>query len=154
MRSKSGLTFRLAHYLAEVQRTFMLTYVLFMLVIQCHFPQFADKLRILVLAQGLLQVLQNIEDLNLQVVLKIVIKNYIVKSDAKIYFSADCGHGWHFKSICTALLAKYFEMKKESTWWAPHLLNEEQKYTHRKISNRVWLTKMQEGLVLPKGLLV
>ena len=40
---------------------------------------------------------------------KIVIKNYIVKSDAKIYFSADCGHGWHFKSICTALLAKYFE---------------------------------------------
>ena len=40
---------------------------------------------------------------------KIVIKNYIVKSDAKIYFSADCGHGWHFKSICTALLAKYFK---------------------------------------------
>ena len=35
---------------------------------------------------------------------KIVIKNYIVKSDAKIYFSADCGHGWHFKSICTALV--------------------------------------------------
>ena len=80
------------------------------------------------------------------------------------------------------------KMKKESTWWAPHLLNEEQKYTHvrtarklikrfprydqklfmnvvtydkswmhyfephRKISNRVWLTKMQEGRVLPKGL--
>ena len=119
---------------------------------------------------------------------KIDLKNYIVKSDAKIYFSADCGHGRHFKSICTALLAKYFEMKKESTWWAPHLLNEEQKYTHvrtarkllkrfprydqklfmnvvtydeswmhyfephRKISNRVWLTKMQEGLALPKGL--
>ena len=35
---------------------------------------------------------------------KIVIKNCIVKSDAKIYFSADCRHGWHFKSICTALL--------------------------------------------------
>ena len=30
---------------------------------------------------------------------KIVIKNYIVKSDAKIYFSADCGHGWHFKAF-------------------------------------------------------
>ena len=80
------------------------------------------------------------------------------------------------------------KMKKESTWWAPHLLNEEQKYTHvrterklikrfprydqklfmtvvtydeswmhyfelhRMISNQVWLTKMQEGLVLPKGL--
>ena len=36
-------TLRLAHYLAEVQRTFMLTYVRFMLVIQCHFPQFADR---------------------------------------------------------------------------------------------------------------
>ena len=79
-------------------------------------------------------------------------------------------------------------MKKGSTWWALHLLNEEQKYTHirtahkllkrfprydqklfmnvvtydeswmhyfelhRKIGNRVWLTKMQEGLVLLKGL--
>ena len=50
MRSKSGLTLRLAHYLAEVQRTFMLTYVLFMLVIQCHFPQFADRLGISVQA--------------------------------------------------------------------------------------------------------
>ena len=41
---------------------------------------------------------------------KTVIKKiYIVKSGAKIYFSADCGHGWHFKSICTALLAKHFE---------------------------------------------
>ena len=40
---------------------------------------------------------------------KIVIKNNIVNSDAKIYFSADCLHDWHFKSICTALLAKYFE---------------------------------------------
>ena len=40
---------------------------------------------------------------------KIVIKNYIVKSDAKINFSAGCGHGWQFKSICTALLAKYFK---------------------------------------------
>ena len=67
---------------------------------------------------------------------KIVIKNYTVKSDAKIYFSADCGHGWHFKSICTALLANILKMKKESTWWAPHLLNEEQKYTARKLLKR------------------
>ena len=47
---ESGLTLRLAHYLAEVQRTFMLTYVLFMLVIQCHFPQCADRLGISVQA--------------------------------------------------------------------------------------------------------
>ena len=50
MRSKSGPTLRLAHDLAEVQRTFMLTYVLFMLVIQCHFQQFADRLGISVQA--------------------------------------------------------------------------------------------------------
>ena len=41
-----------------------------------------------------------------QIVIKYI---YIVKSDGKICFSADCGHGWHFKSICTAVLAKYFE---------------------------------------------
>ena len=40
---------------------------------------------------------------------KVVIKNYIVKSDAMNKYSADCGHSWHFASICTALLAKYFE---------------------------------------------
>ena len=44
---------------------------------------------------------------------RIVIKNYIVKLDAKIYFSADCRRGWHFKSICTELLAKYFENEEE-----------------------------------------
>ena len=61
---------------------------------------------------------------------KIVIKNYIVKSGAKIYFSADCGHGWHFKRFCTGFWRNIWKMKKESNWWAPHLLNEEQKYTH------------------------
>ena len=72
MRSKSGLTLRLAHYLAEVQRTFMLTYVLFMSVIQCHFPQFADRLGTSVQAKGLFQVLQNIVDLNRQVVQRLL----------------------------------------------------------------------------------
>ena len=33
MRTKSGLTLRLAHYSPEVQRLFMLTYVLFVVVI-------------------------------------------------------------------------------------------------------------------------
>ena len=41
MRMKSGLTLRLAIYSAEVQRTFMLTYVLLMAVIHCPSPQFA-----------------------------------------------------------------------------------------------------------------
>ena len=92
------------------------------------------------------------------------------------------------KAFALSFWRNILKMKKESIWWAPHLLNEEQKYTHvrtarkllkrfqrydqklfmnvvtydeswmhyfephRKISNRVWLTKMQEGLVLPKGL--
>ena len=92
------------------------------------------------------------------------------------------------KAFALRFWRNILKMKKESTWWAPHLLNEEQKYTHvrtarkllkrflrydqklfmnevtydeswmhyfephRKINNRVWLTKMQEGLVLPKGL--
>ena len=50
---------------------------------------------------------------------KIAIKNYIVKSDTKIYFSADCRHDWHFKSICTALLAKYFENEEGKHFVGP-----------------------------------
>ena len=59
---------------------------------------------------------------------KIVIKNYIVKSDAKIYFSADCGHSWHFKSICTALLAKYFEYEGKALV-GPHICSMRNKNT-------------------------
>ena len=84
----------------------MLTYVLFMLVIPCHFSQFADRsgtgqCRSATSAPNYCRSKSASSP-------KIVIK-YIVKSDAKIYFSRDCGHGWHFKSICTAPLAKYFE---------------------------------------------
>ena len=50
---------------------------------------------------------------------KIVIKNYTVKSDPKIFLSADCGHGWHFKSIYTALLAKYFENEEGKHFVGP-----------------------------------
>ena len=28
-------------------------------------------------------------------------------------------------------------MKTESTWWAPHLLNEEQKYTHVRTARKL-----------------
>ena len=44
MRIKSGLTLRLALYSAEVQRTFMLTYVLFM-VVQCNSMSFSTVCR-------------------------------------------------------------------------------------------------------------
>ena len=92
------------------------------------------------------------------------------------------------KAFAQRFWRNILKMKEESTWWAPHLLNEEQKYAHvrtahkllkrflrydqkllmnvvindeswmhyfephRKINNRLWLTNMQEGLVLPKGL--
>ena len=90
------------------------------------------------------------------------------------------------KAFALRFWRNILKMKKESTWWAPHLLNEEQKYTHvrtarkllkrflrydqklfmnvltydefwmhyfephRKINNRVWLTKMQEALYCQK----
>ena len=38
IRMKSGLKFRFALYSAEVRWTFMLTYILFMVVMQCLFP--------------------------------------------------------------------------------------------------------------------
>ena len=60
---------------------------------------------------------------------KIVIKNCIVKSDAKIYISADCGHGWHFKSICTALLAKYFWKWRRKAHGGPHICSMRSKNT-------------------------
>ena len=53
---------------------------------------------------------------------KIVIKKYkVVKSDAKIFLSVDCGHGWHFKSVYTALLAKYFENEEGKHLVGPHI---------------------------------
>ena len=55
------LTLRLAVYSAKSQRTFMLTYVLFMVVIQCSFPQFADELGYSMQPWGLLQLLLNLE---------------------------------------------------------------------------------------------
>ena len=44
MRTKQGLTLGLPLYLAEVQGTLMLTYVLLMVEVKCPFPQFADGL--------------------------------------------------------------------------------------------------------------
>ena len=60
---------------------------------------------------------------------KTVLKNYIVKPDTKIYFSADCGHGWHFKNICTALLAKYFENERRKALGGPHICSMRSKNT-------------------------
>ena len=45
MRTKSVLTLRLEHYSAEVQRTFMLTYVRFMVVNICHFFTVCRRIR-------------------------------------------------------------------------------------------------------------
>ena len=77
----------------------------------------------------------NLVDLNLQVV-QILLKNiFFSKIKHRMYFSADCGQGWNFKSFCIALLVKYFE---ESTWWTPHLLNEEQKCTHVRTARKLF----------------
>ena len=84
----------------------MLTYALFMLVIQCHFPR---QVRDFSAGVGSVTSAPKYCRPKSASSPKIVIKNYIVKSDANIFLSADCGYGWHFKSIYTALLAKYFE---------------------------------------------
>ena len=85
IQTKSGLTFIIALYSAEVQRTFMLTYALFIVVIQCSFPQLVDGLGIEVRKWSLLQVLLNLLDLNLQVAQRLF-KNISVKSDARYTF--------------------------------------------------------------------
>ena len=72
MQRKSELTLILEVYLAKLQRT--LTYALFMAVIQCPFPQFADGLGNSVQAWSLLQVRRNLVDLSLLVV-QILLKN-------------------------------------------------------------------------------
>ena len=71
MRTKSGLTLRLPLYSADVQQEFKLTYVLFIVVVQCPFLQFADGLGNSVQACGLLHMILNLVDLNLQVVQKL-----------------------------------------------------------------------------------
>ena len=69
-------------YSAEVQRTFILTYVLFIVVIQCSFPKFADGLGNSVQAWGQLQVIQlYLLYLDLQVVQRLVF--FEIKSDAR-----------------------------------------------------------------------
>ena len=117
MRSKSGLTLRLAHYLTEVQRTFMLTCVLFMFSNSMSFSTVCRQVRDFGAGVGSVTSAPKYCKSKSASCPKIVIKKIIVKSDAKIYFSADCGHGWHFKSICTALWRNILKMKKESTWW-------------------------------------
>ena len=70
---------------------------------------------------------------------KIVIKNYIVKSDAKILLC--CKQIADMVGISKAFALRFWwnilKMKKESTWWAPHLLNEEQKYTHVRTASKL-----------------
>ena len=53
------------------------------------------------------------------------------------YFSADCRHGLNFKAFALRFCRNILKMKKESTWWAPHLLNEEQNYTHVRTARKL-----------------
>ena len=57
---KNANEINVERYSAEVQQTFMSTFVLFIVVIQCHFPHFADGLGYSVQTWGLLQVRLNI----------------------------------------------------------------------------------------------
>ena len=76
-RLKSGLTLRIVHYSAEVKRTFMLTYVLFM-IDKMSFLTVCRWVRNSVQTYCLLQVLRNLADIKLQVVQRLF-KNKIKK---------------------------------------------------------------------------
>ena len=41
------------------------------------------------------------------------------------------------KAFALRFWRNILKMKKESTWWAPHLLNEEQKYTHVRTARKL-----------------
>ena len=41
------------------------------------------------------------------------------------------------KAFALRFRRNIFEMMKESTWWAPHLLNEEQKYKHVRTAHKL-----------------
>ena len=83
MRTKPGLTLSLELYSTEVQRTFMLTFVLFMVVMKSPFPQLADGLGNNVQAWSLLKMQLNLVNLILQVALGLLKKSNIAKSDAR-----------------------------------------------------------------------
>ena len=86
---------------------------------------------------GLLQVLLNLVDLNLQVFQRLL--NFFSKFKRRIYFSAD---NMVEISKATALFfwGYILKLKKEFTKWVPHLLNEKQKgvpvTTARKLLKR------------------
>ena len=80
-----------------------------------------------------------------------------------MYFSADCGHGWNFKSICIALLVNYFENEDGKHLVGPRydqkiFMNEvtgDESWMHyfephRKISNQYSSTKSKKALYCQK----
>ena len=103
-------------------------------------------------------------------------KIFFCKIRRKIYFSADCGHGWNFKSICIALFALGWShlcsMRSKNAHmlgWRTNCWNGFQdmirKYLwmnfwihyfelHRKISNRVWLTKNESKPCIAKRITI
>ena len=69
---------------------------------------------------------------------KIVIKKYIVKSDARYTSQQIADMVGISKAIAQRFWRNILKMMKESTWWAPHLLNEEQKYTHVRTAHKLF----------------
>ena len=114
----------------------MLTYVLFMVVIKCHFPQFADGLENSEQAWGLLRELLNLVDLNLQVVHRFF-SSKIVKSGARYTSRQIADMVGISKAFALSFCRNILKKKKESTWWAPDLLNEKQKYAHVRTAHKL-----------------
>ena len=75
---------------------------------------------------GPVQVLLNLVDLNLQVVQRLL-KKYLVKSDARYTSQRIADMVEISKAYALCFWRNILKLKKESTRWVPHLLDEEQK---------------------------
>ena len=73
---------------------------------------------------GLLQVLLNLEDLNLQEAQRLLI--FLVKSDARYTSQRIADMVLISKASALCFRRNILKLKQENTWWAPHFLNEEQ----------------------------
>ena len=86
-----------------------------MLVMHCHFPQFCRQVRDFSAGVGSVTSAPKYCRSKSASSPKIVIKNYIVKSDAKIYFSADSDMVGISKAFALRFWRNFLKIKKEST---------------------------------------
>ena len=79
----------------------------------------------------------NLVDLNLKEVKSLLKNKFLVKSDARYTFQQIEDMVGISKAFAMRFRRNILKMKMESTWWAPHLLNEEQKSMHVRTARKL-----------------